>query len=101
MSARESEAARIFLEAVEHYEYGQRADFVRQAAAGDVILWQRVDALLKAHGEANSLLDGDRLEPTRDIPEPSERTGTGMGDCAQPPLWAASTPARPPSVTAA
>jgi serine/threonine protein kinase/Tfp pilus assembly protein PilF len=79
MSSRESEAARIFLEAVEHHECGQRADFVREAAAGDPLLFQRVDELLKAHGEPNHMLDGDRLVPTGDIPQPRERPGTVIG----------------------
>jgi serine/threonine protein kinase/tetratricopeptide (TPR) repeat protein len=79
MSARESEAARIFLEAVEHHERGQWADFVKQASGGDPLLVQRVDALLKAHGESNQMLDGDRLHLTEDIPQPSERPGTIIG----------------------
>jgi serine/threonine protein kinase/tetratricopeptide (TPR) repeat protein len=78
MSSRESEAARIFLEAVEHHEC-QRADFVREAAAGDPLLLQRVDALLKAHGEPNLMLDGNRLVPTADTPQSSERPGTVIG----------------------
>jgi serine/threonine protein kinase len=79
MSSRESEAARIFLEAVEHREDGQRADFIREAAAGDQLLLQRVDALLKAHGEPNQMLDGDRLAPTMDAPQPAEGPGTVIG----------------------
>jgi serine/threonine protein kinase len=79
MSSRESEAARIFLEAVEHHECGQRAEFVREAAAGDPILLQRVDELLKAHGEPNSLLDGDRLASTASYAQPSERPGMVIG----------------------
>src|SRR5262245_62177967 len=72
MSSREAEAARIFLEAVEHHERGQWAAFAWEAAAGDPLVLQRVDALLKAHGEPNPLLDGDRLVPTEDAP-PTER----------------------------
>ncbi|HKB41554.1 MAG TPA: serine/threonine-protein kinase, partial [Gemmataceae bacterium] len=79
MSSREAEAARIFLEAVEHHERGQWAAFVREAAAGDPLVLQRVDALLKAHGEPNRMLDGDGLVPTEDIPQPSERPGTTIG----------------------
>jgi serine/threonine protein kinase len=79
MSSRESEAARIFLEAVEHHEGGQRAAFIREAAAGDSLVLQRVDALLKAHGEANPLLDGNRLMPTEDFLQPSERPGAVIG----------------------
>jgi serine/threonine protein kinase len=79
MSSRESEAARIFLEAVEHHENGERTDFVREAAAGDPLLVQRVDALLRAHGKPNQMLDGDRLLPTAESPEASERPGTVIG----------------------
>jgi serine/threonine protein kinase/tetratricopeptide (TPR) repeat protein len=79
MLARESEAARIFLEAVEHHERGQWADFVKRASGGDPLLVQRVDALLKAHGESNQMLDGDRLHLTEDLPQPSERPGTIIG----------------------
>jgi WD40 repeat protein/serine/threonine protein kinase len=79
MSSREAEAARIFLEAVEHHDRGQWAAFVREAAAGDLLVLQRVDALLKAHGESNQLLDGDGLVPTEDIPRPSERQGAVIG----------------------
>jgi serine/threonine protein kinase/tetratricopeptide (TPR) repeat protein len=79
MSSRESEAARIFLEAVEHHEPGHWAAFAREAAAEDPLLLQRVEALLKAHGEANQMLDGDRLLPTGDLPQPSEGPGTVFG----------------------
>jgi serine/threonine protein kinase/tetratricopeptide (TPR) repeat protein len=79
MSSRESEAARIFLDAVEHPEDSQRADFIRDAAAGDQLLLQRVDALLKAHGEPNQMLDGNRLAPTVDAPQPAEEPGTLIG----------------------
>jgi WD40 repeat protein/serine/threonine protein kinase len=79
MSWREAEAARIFLEAVEHHERGQWDAFVREAAAGDPLVLQRVAALLKAHGEANLMLDGDPLVPTEGIPQPSERSGTVIG----------------------
>jgi serine/threonine protein kinase len=79
MSWREAEAARIFLEAVEHHDCGRRADFVREVAAGDPLLLQRVDALLKAHGEPNHLLDGDRLVPAGDLPQPAEGPGTEIG----------------------
>jgi serine/threonine protein kinase len=79
MSSRESEARRIFLEALEHHDDGRRADFIREAAAGDQLLLQRVDALLKAHGEPNQMLDGDRLAPTLDAPQPADAPGTMIG----------------------
>ena len=43
MAARESEAARIFLEAVEHHEPHQWADYDQEAAAGDPVLVERAD----------------------------------------------------------
>jgi serine/threonine protein kinase/tetratricopeptide (TPR) repeat protein len=79
MSSRESEAARIFLEAVEQHERGEWGSFVREAAAGDQLVVQRVGALLKAHDESNLMLDGDRLAPAEDIPRPGERPGTDVG----------------------
>jgi serine/threonine protein kinase len=79
MSSRESEAARLFLEAVEHHEGSRQAAFIREAAAGDLLLFQRVDALLKAHGQPNHLLDGDRLAATLDTPQPGEGPGTVIG----------------------
>src|SRR5262249_52092080 len=79
MSSREAEAARIFLEAVEHHERGEWTAFVREAAAGDLLVLQPVDALLKAHVEPNLLLDGDGLVPTEGIPQPSDRPGTVIG----------------------
>src|SRR5262249_37905318 len=79
MPSREAEAARIFLEAVEHHERGEWAAFVREAAAGDLLVLQRVEALLKVHGEPNLLLDGRGVVPTEDIPQPSERPGTVIG----------------------
>jgi serine/threonine protein kinase len=63
MSSRESIAAQILLEAVEH-DPGARPAFVREACAGDPILLSRVEALLRAHGQANSLLDGEPLVAT-------------------------------------
>jgi serine/threonine protein kinase/Flp pilus assembly protein TadD len=79
MSSREAEAARIFLEAVEHHAPGQWAAFAREAAAEDPLLLQRVEALLRAHGEPNQMLDGNRLVPTADLPPPSEGPGTVIG----------------------
>jgi serine/threonine protein kinase/tetratricopeptide (TPR) repeat protein len=79
MSAREAEAARIFLEAVEHPEGSARDAFLRAAAAGDALLGQRVDALLRAHGQPNGMLDGDRLAATRDAAEPGEGPGAVIG----------------------
>jgi hypothetical protein len=68
MASREAEAARIFLEAVERHEPHQWADYVRQAAAGDAALVQRVQALLRGHGQSNPLLDTQRLLETAPHP---------------------------------
>ena len=79
MASLESEAARIFLETVEAHERDQWAEFVRAATAGNPVLLERVDALLKAHDESNPMLDAERHLATADIPTPSERPGTLIG----------------------
>ncbi len=79
MASRESESARIFLEAVEGHEPRRWAEFVQEAAAGDPVLAERVEALLKAHGQPNPMLDRDRLLATEDLPLPSERPGALIG----------------------
>lgn len=79
MASRESEAARIFLEAVEEHDPLQWAGFVQHAAAGDVVLAERVDALLRAHGQANPMLDAEQLLPTAGFPLPQERPGAMIG----------------------
>src|SRR5438132_13954556 len=82
MASPESEAARIFLEAVEHHEPHQWADYVQEAAAGDPALVERVGALLRGHGQSNPMLDEDRLlapaVPTMDRPC-AEQPGTVIG----------------------
>src|SRR5437016_574528 len=83
MPSRESEAARIFLEAVEHHEPHQWADYVQEAAAGDPALVERVGALLRGHGQSNPMLDEERLlapaVPTMDRPPCAEQPGTVIG----------------------
>src|SRR5436853_7098252 len=79
MASRESEAARIFLEAVEHHEPHQWADYVQQAAAGDPALVERVGALLRGHGQSNPILDKDRLLATAALSMPGAMRGTSIG----------------------
>src|SRR6516165_4620847 len=49
-------AQSIFLAAVE-MPPAERADFLKQVAAGDAALRERVEALLAAHNEADDFLD--------------------------------------------
>ena len=75
MSLRASDVERIFLEAVEQHEPDQWPAFVRQACAGDPEFRHRVEALLKAHGESNRLLDGEGVPATMTLPPIAERPG--------------------------
>jgi eukaryotic-like serine/threonine-protein kinase len=79
MPSLESEAARIFLEAVEGHEPGRRADFVRGACSGDPALQERVNVLLNAHDESHHMLRPGQLLATADYPEPAECPGTTIG----------------------
>jgi serine/threonine protein kinase len=78
MASREAEAARIFLEAVEHHEERQWSDYVHKAAGGDPVLVERVAALLRGHCQSNPMLDGDRLA-TATCPPPGPMPGTTIG----------------------
>jgi serine/threonine protein kinase/tetratricopeptide (TPR) repeat protein len=79
MVSLESEAARIFLEAVETLERGQWPEFIRTASAGDLGLLERVNALLKAHDKSNPMLDAERLLVYAGIPKHSEQPGSTIG----------------------
>jgi len=79
MASRESEAARIFLEAVEHHEPHQWADYVQEAAAGDPALVERVGALLRGHGQSNPILDADRPLAPAALSMPGAMPGTTIG----------------------
>lgn len=79
MPSLESEAARIFLEAVEEHERGQRADFVRGASSGDPQLLNRVNVLLKAHDESHPMLHPGQLLANSNHAEPGDRPGTMIG----------------------
>jgi serine/threonine protein kinase len=68
MAFEESKAASIFLEAIEIHEPAQQAEYVRQAAAGDPALVERVGALLEGHAQANPILDEARLLEKRLLP---------------------------------
>lgn len=79
MASLESEAARIFLEAVETQERGQWYEFVRAASAGDPVLLKRVNVLLMAHDKSNPMFDAERPLLYADIARPSEQPGTVIG----------------------
>jgi serine/threonine protein kinase len=79
MASRESEAARIFLEAVEHHKPCHWADYVQQAAAGDSALVERVGALLRGHGQSNPILDEDRWLARAALPSAGPMPGTVIG----------------------
>ncbi len=55
-----------FLAAVEITDPAERAKFVADACAGDADLKVRVEALLRAHDNPDSLLDGPAVAPTLD-----------------------------------
>ena len=78
MSTQESDAARIFLEAVENYEPARRPTFVDKTCEQNPELRARVFELLKAHGEHNSLLDDERAIATFEL-SPLENPGTVIG----------------------
>ncbi len=68
----------IFLEAVENHAPGKWPEFLDSACGDDTAVRERVEALLAAHGQPNSLLDGSGLLATIDSP-PAEWTGTQIG----------------------
>ncbi len=78
MSIRESDAERIFLEAVESYAPNEWPEFLVQACGGDSDLRDRVEALLKARDVPNRMLDGGGVAPTIDQPI-TEKVGTQIG----------------------
>jgi len=76
--AQTSEAKRIFLEAVELGTPDAWSPFLDNACNGDATLRQRVETLLKAHAQANALLDGNGLIATI-APPLTEQPGALIG----------------------
>src|SRR5215467_4769970 len=69
----------IFLTALEKRDPAERASYLGNACAGDLILRQRVEALLRSHDDAGSFLEapiGEQLAaeagPTLDHTDPAE-----------------------------
>ena len=76
MSADPQKARSIFLEAVEQHAPDQWGPYLDAACGQDQELRGRVEVLLRAHEQANSLLDapGPTLLQTADVP-PAESPG--------------------------
>ena len=79
MTSHESEAERIFLEAVEHHPHDQQESFVRQQCAGNTMLLQRVTILLRAHDKSNRMLDAGGPVATLLVASAVEAPGTQIG----------------------
>jgi serine/threonine protein kinase/tetratricopeptide (TPR) repeat protein len=69
----------IFLDAVENHAPENWAAYLDQACGGDATLRDRVEALLAAHCQANSLLDGNRIATQLGLGASAESPGTIIG----------------------
>ncbi|MCE9527109.1 MAG: protein kinase [Planctomycetales bacterium] len=78
MNAQMLDARQVFLEAVEKHAPEHWPEFLNAACGGDAALRERVQLLLNAHGQYNSLLDGEGVVATIDRPA-SERPGAQIG----------------------
>src|SRR6185436_7257916 len=72
------DARQIFLEAVEKHAPDHWPEFLATACSGDAALRERVEALLKAHGQFNQLLDREGIVGT--VAQPiSDQAGSQIG----------------------
>src|SRR5437763_12799027 len=70
----------LFLAAVEQHAPGQWASYLDEACAGDPALRRRVEVLLRAHQQPNSLLDAPVPNPVATVEEAvGEHPGTVIG----------------------
>jgi serine/threonine protein kinase/tetratricopeptide (TPR) repeat protein len=80
MSAEPHTVRSVFLAAVENCAPDQWDAFLQEACAGDQDLRRRVEVLLRAHQQPNSLLDSPAAALVATIDEPTtERPGTVIG----------------------
>ena len=83
MTADAQKARSIFLAAVENHAPAEWGRYLDEACAGDEGLRRRVEVLLRAHRQPNSLLDGlapaTGLQATLDEQELSEAPGAAVG----------------------
>jgi len=78
MAAQAPDARQIFLDAVEKHSPDEWPALLDAACGADTALRERVEALLKAHGQYNQLLDGEGFVATINQPL-SERPGSQIG----------------------
>jgi serine/threonine protein kinase len=78
MAAHVLDARQIFLEAVETHAPEKWPEFLDGVCQGDAELRARVEALLQAHGQYTSILDGEGFVATLDV-QVSERPGAQIG----------------------
>src|SRR5216683_4285295 len=81
MNADAQKVRSIFLAAVENHTPSQWDGYLDEACAGDPELRQRVEVLLRAHQQANSLLDCPAPAPAGTVDEQpvTERPGSVIG----------------------
>src|SRR6266568_5131830 len=80
MNADAQQVRSLFLAAVEDHAPGQWAAYLDVACAGDQELRRRVEVLLRAHQQPNSLLDAPVPNPVATVEETvGERPGTVIG----------------------
>jgi eukaryotic-like serine/threonine-protein kinase len=79
MSKLESDAKRIFLDAVENHPTDQWTVVAEEACGQDAFLHDRVADLLAAHRASNPLLDLEGSAATINMPQPAERPGVQVG----------------------
>src|SRR5262249_13040573 len=71
----------IFLEAVERHAPDQWGNYLDAACGQEPELRRRVEVLLRAHGQANSLLDAPGPGLVLTVDAPSVAAGPGTGIC--------------------
>src|SRR5262245_40070301 len=70
----------LFLETVEHHAPNQWSAFLDRVCSDEPDLRQRVEVLLRAHEQANSMLDVAAVPPVATIDQPTtESAGTVIG----------------------
>src|SRR2546425_2580074 len=80
MSVDPNAAKAIFMTALDKSDPAERAAYLAEACAGDEMLRQRVELLLKAHSDPGSFLESPPAVPGATADEPhQERPGALMG----------------------
>src|SRR5262245_23341833 len=80
MSVDPNAAKAVFMAALDRSGPAERAAYLDEACAGDEMLRQRVELLLKAHSDPGSFLKAPPAVPGATVDEPhQERPGTVIG----------------------